>query len=57
MKRYNLYYKGSRLNKYPISQQELDYIVSMNRPINKKIGETLEEIPLNKIRVVKCTIV
>lgn len=57
MNRYNLYYRGTRINRYPISQIELDKISQINKPINKMIGEKMEEIPLNKIRVVKCTIV
>lgn len=57
MDRYNLYYKGTRINRYPISQVELDKISEINKPINKVIGERIEEIPLNKIRVVKCIIV
>lgn len=57
MTHYNLYYKGSRINRYPISQEELDRISKINKPINRMIGETMEEMPLNKIKVVKCTIV
>lgn len=55
--KYNLYYKSTRINRYPISQIELNEIAKINKPINKIIGEKMEEIPLDKIRVVKCTIV
>lgn len=57
MNNYNLYYKGSRINQKPITQEDLERIVQINRPIRKMMGKSMEEIPLNKIRVVKCTIV
>lgn len=57
MEKFNLYYKGTRLNNSAISKKELERIVSLNRPIKKVSGDNVIDIPLNKIRVVKCTIV
>lgn len=57
MEKFNLYYKGARLNNSAISKKELEHIISINRPIKKVNGDEVIDIPLNKIRVVKCTIV
>lgn len=57
MEKFNLYYKGTRLNNLAISKKELERIVLLNRPIKKISGDDVIDIPLNKIRVVKCTIV
>lgn len=57
MEKFNLYYKGTRLNNSAINKKELERIVSLNRPIKKVSGDGVIDIPLNKIRVVKCTIV
>lgn len=57
MEKFNLYYNGSRLNGSAITKKELERIVSLNRPIKKISGDSVIDIPLNKIRVVKCTIV
>ena len=57
MQKYNLYYNGDRINKSAITQKELERIIAINRPIKKVIGDEVIDIPLHKIRVVKCTIV
>lgn len=57
MQKYNLYYNGDRINKSAITQRELERIVYLNKPVKKIIGDEVIDIPLNKIRVVKCTIV
>lgn len=55
MKYFNLYYKESKINKYPLTQEELNEVFKMNKDIikNDSILNTSEIIPLNKIRIVK----
>ena len=57
MQKYNLYYNGDRINKSAITKKELERIIAINRPVKKVIGDEVIDIPLHKIRVVKCTIV
>jgi hypothetical protein len=55
MKYFNLYYKESKINKYPLTQEELEEVFNMNKDIikNDLLLNTSETIPLNKVRIVK----
>lgn len=54
---YNLYYGSMRINNLPISENDLHKIQKTSSPIRKIKDGNLIDIPLNKIRIVKCTIV
>lgn len=57
MKLYNLYYKNSRLNKKPISKEELQKL--QNAKVVSRVdykNKTVEQIPFNLIRTVECVI-
>lgn len=58
MNNYNLYYKGLRINRTPLSENDLNVILSnKSMTIKKVINDNIESIPINKVRIVKCTIV
>lgn len=57
MHRYNLYWKNSKLNNKPLSLEDINNISSREYiyKINN-ISKEKEKIPVNQIRLVKCTI-
>ena len=57
MKLYNLYYKNSRLNKKPISREELQKLQN-TKSVSRVDYEnkTVEQIPFNLIRTVECIV-
>lgn len=58
MKKYfNIYYGSERINKFPLSENEVQEISNLGKPIQKLRGDKIVTIPLSKVRVVKCTIV
>ena len=56
MQYYNLYYKSSKINRLPIAEKDARTILN-NRSIRRKIGNEYEEIPTNKIKIIKCIVV
>jgi CRISPR/Cas system-associated exonuclease Cas4 (RecB family) len=56
-KQYNLYYKSGRINKRPLSEDTVKEIIKIGKPIRRVVENGVEDIPLNKIRIVKCTVV
>lgn len=55
-KYYNLYRGSMRINNKPLNKHEIEKITSTGTPIKKMINGNLIDIPLNHVRVVKCTI-
>lgn len=58
MKYYNIYYKDTKINNRPLTDEELDTIKN-SKSIYKRnsITEKLEEIPINKIRIIKTILI
>ena len=56
MQYYNLYYKSLKINKLPIAEKDVRTILN-NRSIRRKVGNEYEEIPVNKIKIIKCIVV
>lgn len=56
MQYYNLYYKSSKINRLPISEKDTKSILN-NSSIRRKVGNEYEEIPTNKIKIIKCIVV
>ena len=57
MKLYNLYYKNSRLNKKPISIEELQNLQNAKSVSRVDYeNKTVEQIPFNLIRTVECIV-
>ena len=59
MKYFNLYYKDSKINSIPLTETEVNEIFSSNKKISKSnpITKEINEIPLNKIQIVKTVII
>lgn len=57
MKYFNLYRGSMRINNKPLNENEIEKISKTGTPIKKMINGKLIDIPLNQIKVVKCTIV
>lgn len=57
-RKYNIYYKNSRVNLRPLSLKELDF-VKKQKSIFKKNQLTKEyvEIPVDQLEVVSCIII
>lgn len=53
---YNLYYRAKKINRIPASEEEIKEIYKCSI-VRKQINNKMEEIPVSKIRIVKCTIV
>ena len=56
-KLYNLYYGTLRLNNNVLQEDDINRIFEANMPIRKTFNGKTMDIPLSKVRVVKCTIV
>ena len=58
MKCYNVYYKNLKLNQIPLKDKEINAILSnRNKVIRKMINDEIIEIPIDKLKIIKCTIV
>ena len=58
MKSYNVYYKNLKLNQFPLKDKEINAILSnRNKVIRKMINDEIIEIPIDKLKIIKCTIV
>lgn len=55
---YNLYYKDSKINNRPITDKDLE-LVKESKTISKKnrLSGKIEEIPVNKIQIVKTILI
>lgn len=55
---YNLYYKDSKINNRPITDKDLE-LVKESKIISKKnrLSGKIEEIPVNKIQIVKTILI
>jgi hypothetical protein len=56
---YNIYYNNNLINKKPISSEDVNNIFRKKNSIIKydKINDHYEEIPTNKLKIIKCTII
>lgn len=57
MIRYNIYYKNEKVNVKPLSKEQINKIISNNVIYKKSPNNDLIEIPINKIKIFKCTII
>ena len=54
---YNLYFKNEKLNKFPLSNEDVE-MIKKNRFINKKIDDsTIKKISTKDIDIVECIII
>lgn len=58
MLKYNLYFRSEKINKRPISEDELNKIREAKN-INKYNSQTreLEVIPTNQLEIIKCYVI
>ena len=58
MKCYNVYYKNLKLNQFPLKDKEINAILSnRNKVIRKMMNDEIIDIPIDKLKIIKCTIV
>lgn len=57
MIRYNIYYKNEKVNIKPLSKEQINEIISNNVIYKKAQNNDLIAIPINKIKIFKCTII
>ncbi len=58
MEAYNIYYNSQLVNNRPISKEDIINVLNNGNIIKQnKITKEYEEIPLNKIKIVKCTVI
>ena len=58
MEAYNIYFNSHLVNNRPISKEDIIYVLNNGNIIKQnKITKEYEEIPLNKIKIVKCTVI
>lgn len=56
MKSYNLYYKGQKLNRRPLTKKDIDTVMSKEK-VSKIVNSTsIKEIPTRECRVVEVTV-
>ena len=56
MKVYNIYYKSQKLNRRPLSQSDIDKVMS-KEIVSKIVNSTsLKDIPTKDCKVVECTL-
>lgn len=54
---YNIYYKNEKVNIKPLSKDQINEIIANNVIYKKNQNNDLIEIPVNKIKIFKCTII
>lgn len=54
---YNIYYKNEKVNIKPLSKDQINEIITNNVIYKKNQNNDLIEIPVNKIKIFKCTII
>lgn len=58
MEAYNIYYNSELVNNRPISKEDITNVINNGSIIKQnKITKEYEQIPLNKIKIVKCTVI
>lgn len=58
MEAYNIYYNSQLVNNRPISKEDIINVLNNGNIIKQnKITKEYEEIPLHKIKIVKCTVI
>jgi hypothetical protein len=59
MKAYNIFYKNYKLNNLPINQEKLDKMLKncKNNMVKIVLGSDVKDVPLDSIKIIKCTIV
>lgn len=58
MEAYNIYYNSELVNNRPILKDDIINVINNGNIIKQnKITKEYEQIPLNKIKIVKCTII
>lgn len=58
MEAYNIYYNSQLVNNRPISKEDIINVLNNGNIIKQnKITKEYEEIPLSKIKIVKCTVI
>lgn len=56
--KYNLYYLNKKINKRPLSLEELKNMNKTNKIVKyNEVSKEFDQIPLNKINIIKCTII
>lgn len=53
---YNIYYQSHKLNRKPVTDKEKNAILAC-KVIRRYVNGEYQNIPVNQIRTVKCTIV
>lgn len=53
---YNLYYKGQKLNRRPITKKDLDIVMSKEKVSKIVNSTTIKDIPTRECKVVECTV-
>jgi hypothetical protein len=58
MEAYNIYYNSELVNNRPILKDDIINVINNGNIIKQnKITKEYEQIPLNKIKIVKCTVI
>lgn len=58
METYNIYYNSELVNNRPILKDDIINVINNGNIIKQnKITKEYEQIPLNKIKIVKCTVI
>lgn len=58
MEAYNIYYNSELVNNRPILKDDIVNVINNGNIIKQnKITKEYEQIPLNKIKIVKCTVI
>lgn len=57
MKCYNIYYKGEKINRRPLTKKDIE-IVKSKEKVSKIVNSTsIKDIPVSGCRFVECTLV
>ena len=58
MEAYNIYYNSELVNNRPILKDDIINVINNGNIIKQnKITKEYEQIPMNKIKIVKCTVI
>ena len=54
---YNIYYKNEKVNIKPLSEEQIIEISKKQYVYKKTKFDTIDEIPVKKLKIMKCTII
>lgn len=54
---YNIYYKNEKVNIKPLSEEQVIEISKKQYVYKKTKFDTIDEIPVKKLKIMKCTII